>query len=393
MSSSEKVLSDVNIDVSAQNEEINKVSKDISSIEITDKDKKIAISKKEEDECISLQDDLSNFISEKIDMSPDDGVIEVLPTGIDILDAVLGGGFGVGTFTVIVGNPGTFKSALLGQIIGSAQKKFKGNVLSSYLDSENAMTTDRLATLGVVKPKIKPYTDITVEKVFKTVEAIAAFKELRKITDMPSIVAWDSIANTTTEKERTTDDVNQTLGLKARMLSYLFPKYIPKLRDNKISLIAINQLREKMDIGQFASANDLRYMGDKVMPGGQALKFNAFHLMLLKVRGDLKYEQYGFNGIMLDALCSKNKLFSPNVPVRMLVDFNCGISNFWTNYNFLVDTKRLKSGAWNSLIALPDKKFRTKDAKDLYDNDGNFKKMFDEEVQNTIKVEILDKYK
>jgi len=360
-----------------------------NSVKITDKDKAIAAKKQEglkDDQIVlDLQKDLETFVSDKVDIEAGDGVIERLSTGIDLLDAILGGGFGLGTFTQIIGNPGTFKSALVAQLFGQAQRKYQGKLLTAYYDSENTMTTERLAQLGVNQPKIRPYSfKVTIEKVFKTIEAFCAFKELRKL-NYPGIIAWDSIANTSCEKEFTTDDPNQTIGLKARILSALFPRYIPKLKDNKISLIAVNQLREKLDMGQFSAPADLRWMGDKDIPGGQAVKFNSFHLLFLRARGDLKPEMYGFNGLLMEAKCIKNKFFKPNIPIELIVDFNRGISNFWTNYNFLVKQKRMESGAWNYLVSLPNKKFRTKDAPGLYNSDKEFKNEFDKQVKEAIK--------
>jgi RecA/RadA recombinase len=367
------------------------------SVKITDKDIEKAKTTKtglsEEAEIKQLQEDLAGFISDKVLIDNDTGgIIERFPTGIDLLDAIAGGGFGVGTFTMIIGNPGTFKSALLASTIAAGQRKFNGRMLATFHDSESSMSTERLSNLGVVKPTLKPYDDVTVESIFKTIEAISAFKEIRKLNDYPSIIAWDSIANTSTEKERTTDDINATIGLKARLLSALFPRYLPKLKANKISLIAVNQLREKLDMGQFAAPSDLQHMGNKDIPGGQALKFNAFHLLFLRNRGDLKVEQYGFSGIRLEAFFIKNKFFRPYVSVNLLVDFNIGVSNFWTNYNFLVENNRLTSGAWNFLVSYPEKKFRTKDAIETYNTDKKFKDLFDKEVKDTINREIVQKY-
>jgi len=188
------------------------------------------------------------------------------------------------------------------------------------------------------------------------------------------------------------DDINKFMGLRARIHSVLLPKYISKMTNYNVSLIAVNQLRDKMDVGMFSAANDLRWMGDKTMPGGQTIKFNAFHLLLLAVRGDLKYDQWGFAGVELGVKCIKNKLFSPNIPITLLVNFETGISNFWTNYNFLVDTKRLKSGAWCSLVIMPDVKFHTKQCLEIYNTNLKFKKAFDDQVKEAIKVEIMDKY-
>jgi len=348
--------------------------------------------KSEAEEILQLSNDLSDFISDKVDIDNDDGgTIDKFPTGIDVLDAIAGGGFGVGTFTMIVGNPGTFKSALLAQIIAAGQKKFNGRMLSTYHDAEVAMSKQRLMNMGVTNPPVEPYTDVTIENIFKTIEAVCAFKELRNLKTLPSIVGWDSIANTETAKARTTDDINATIGLKARMLSQLFPRYLPKMKQYKISMIAINQLREKLEMGMYSPPADLQHMGNKEIPGGQAVKFNAFHLLYLRNRGDLKFEQYGFNGIKLEAFFVKNKFFRPNVPVTLLVDFNSGISNFWTNYNFLADCKKLQAGAWNFLLALPEKKFRTKDALELYNTDPKFKAEFDKCVKESIQSDIINK--
>ena len=365
-------------------------------IEVTEEDKENAVERElqtltldEEKLAEELQTDLQNFISDKVDIDTGQGDIERLPTGIDLLDAILGGGFGLGTFSQIIGNPGTFKSALLAQIIAQAQKKYKGKLLAAYYDSETSMTTDRLAQMGVVNPKIKPYDDkVTIEKIFKTIEAFSAFKQLRNL-DFPGIVAWDSIANTSCEKEFTTDDVNSTIGLKARILAGVLPRYVSKLKENRISLIAINQLREKLDMGAYGTPNDLRWMGNRNIPGGQAIKFNAFHILYLKAKSDLKPEQYGFTGLKMEAKCIKNKFEQPNIVVPLVVDFKYGVSNFWSNYNYLADVKRIHAGAWNYLKTMSDKKFRTKDAKDLYDNDEDFRVEFDKQVKEAIENDLL----
>ena len=54
-----------------------------------------------------------------------------------------------------------------------------------------------------------------------------------------------------------TDDINQVLGQKARILSGMLPKYIPKLMQYNISLVAVNQLRDKIQIGKFPSPNEI----------------------------------------------------------------------------------------------------------------------------------------
>ncbi len=343
-------------------------------------------------ETLDMFNEFSNFLEMKTDILPDDGVKEVAPTGVDILDAVLGGGFAIGAFNIVVGQPGSGKSMIAIQTIGNMQRKYN-TPFASFLDSEEATTVQRLKKLGVNRPAIKPYTDITIEKIFKFLEGLCIFKEEKKLIDMPAIVVWDSIANTLSQKERETEDINSVIGYKARLLSILVPKYVSKLANYNICLLAVNQLRDNLAMGQFAPAPDLKFMtSSKQMPGGNVLKFNAFHLVEMKVKSALKPEKYGFDGIISRAKCVKNKLFRPNVEVEIVGDFTHGFTNFWTNYNFLVETKRMKTGAWNYLVNLPEVKFRTKEALNMYESDPKFKEAFDEAANDAIKIDIIEKY-
>jgi len=294
---------------------------------------------------------------------------------------------------VITGNPGSGKTMIAIQTLGAGQRKYNGNILVGMLDSEEATTTVRMSNLGVKKPKIKPYTDITVEKVFKFLEGMCLYKEMKNIIDTPSIVVWDSVANTLSQREREVEDINQAIGYKGRLLSLLIPKYLSKLSAYNISLICINQLRDVIQIGNFTPAKELKYMTQgKTMPGGNSLKFNAFHLIEMKAKESATRDKFGFDGYFAEFSCVKNKLFPPNIKISVAGNFVTGFSNFWTNYKFLTDNKRMVTGAWNYLANYPEKKTRTKDAEDLYNTDHVFKEAFDKAVQETLKTEIVDKY-
>ena len=345
------------------------------------KEKVVKAGKKEVNK-VDLEQDLfsefSSFMEVKANIKSDQESKIIIPTGIEILDAIMGGGFAAGTMATICGPPGGGKSCLVAQTVGNFQKVLPGN-LAAYLDSEEATTTSRLYNLGVRNPKIKPYNDVTVEK------------EQKKITDKPSILVWDSIANTLSEKERECEDVNSVIGYKARMLSILIPRYIAKLSKYNILLLTVNQLRDVISIGPYSAPRDLKFMSSsKDMPGGTVLKYNAFHLLETKVSGTCTVDKYGFDGYTVKVKCVKNKLFSPNIEVTMVGDFISGFSNFHTNYKFLVDNERLQSGAWNYLRTAPEIKFRTKDAETMYKTDDNFKNAFNDSViidPNTYEVE------
>lgn len=344
------------------------------------------------DEIRDLYLEFSSFMEDKVKIKSDDGVKETIPTGIDVLDAAMGGGFAIGTLSMIAGNPGCGKSMLAIQAMANAQMKYLKDVLVGYLDSEEATTTIRMANLGVRNPKIKPYTDITVEKVFKFIEGLCLYKEMKGIIDQPSVIIWDSIANTLSQKEREVEDINSALGQKARMLSILIPKYVSKLSMYNVCLITVNQLRDSIQIGPFSSPKELNFMRQgKTIPGGNTLRYNAFHLLEMKVKSVVDVEKFGFDGIVCEVKCVKNKLFPPNIPINIVGNFVTGFDNFWTNYLYLIENKRLTSAAWCYLNSMPQTKFRTKEAKDLYLNDQTFKTAFDEAVKETIKIELIDK--
>lgn len=340
----------------------------------------------------SLHAEFGSFLKNSIDMEEDSGEKSTIPVGIDLLDTILGGGLGVGALNMICGTPGSGKSMLASQALGNAQLIHKGELVAGFLDSEEATTQIRLRNLGVRNPLINPYNNITVEKVFKFIEGLCLFKEKKKIIDIPSVTIWDSIANTLSNKELEAEDPNTVIGYKARLLSLLIPKYIAKCSQYNICFIAVNQLRDDIQIGLFPNAKNLKFLTQgKTLPGGNVLMYNAFHLIEMKVGAVLKKEKYGFDGVVTKVKCVKNKLFPPNIEIELIGTFVSGFSNFWTNFNLLSKEKRLNVGAWNYLITLPEKKFRTKDAEKLYNEDEKFKEMFDISVQETLK-EWREKY-
>jgi hypothetical protein len=116
--------------------------------------------------------EFNEFLEDKVKIIPDTpGKRRTIPTGIRTLDAILGGGFAVGALNIIVGQPGSGKSMLAAQVVGKGQQIYEGKLLAGYLDSEESTTRERLYNLGVKYPPMTPYSDITVEKIFKFLEA------------------------------------------------------------------------------------------------------------------------------------------------------------------------------------------------------------------------------
>ena len=317
----------------------------------------------------------------------------VVPTTLDILDAILGGGFIQGGFHMMIGMPGSGKSTFAAQLLATAQKMHK-DTIGFYIDAENAMAKKRLEQLGVDTSRVIPINrNITVETVFNTIKLIIQYKmDNPHLKEVPFVMVWDSIAFTPSERELASDDINETIGYKARLLSQMLPKWLGKLVEYNITLLAVNQLRDKISIGPYHAPADLRWMGEKDIPGGGALKFLAFQLLSLKAKSDAKEDMYGENGLIVTIKAIKNKNFAPNIDVDVFMSFNGGFDNFLTNMMLLKESKRFVSGAWNYLTCYPTKKFRTKDTKELYKTDPIFKENWDKSVKEAIE-EFTQKHK
>lgn len=311
--------------------------------------------------------------------------IKKIPTGIDLLDAITGGGIPC-KFSVFVGKPGGGKSSLLASIIKSGQKKWGTKFIAVYADSEESMSQQRLKDLGCIYP-VSIINGLTVEKLFKCVESVCAFKEANpELLEIPSVIVWDSIANTQTEDLMNSEELSNTDGMRrANILSKYIPKYVDRLAKYNIALAAVNQYRDKPNTTGGPAVADMRHMNrDVTTPGGHAVSYNAY-LMLDISQGPIdKKNPYGFPMTPITINSIKNKSFTPNVPIVLNFNHAKGFSNFWTNYEFLKARKYIKAAARCSLNSYPTVTFFQKNVANLYNTNQDFKDAFNADLKAAI---------
>ena len=201
-----------------QNEANVDVAGGVNQVEVENKEDKIltseyterALSSDEQKQTEELQSAFTTHLSSNYKIAQNLKIRSTIPTGIDSLDAVLGGGVATGVVQFI-GPPGSGKSAILAKIIATGQRKWPGKFNAVYADSEDSTTRDRLRDLGVTYPELEPYNEITVESIFQMVEGMCTYKDQNpQYMDIPWVIAWDSIANTMTSEAYTDDDPNLT---------------------------------------------------------------------------------------------------------------------------------------------------------------------------------------
>lgn len=337
-----------------------------------------------------LNEKLKIFLKKSVKVeSTDDSPGIMIPTGLHLLDRILGGG--IPTKVVqLIGNPGSGKSALAGKIISAGQKTWGDKFLAIYIDTEQAITQKRLEDLGCKYPVTVINENITVEKVFEIIDRFCIFKEDNNIVNIPSCIIWDSVANTLSEKLMSEDSSPVSIEDKPKLLSFFLSKYVGKISKYNISLICINQLRDNIEIDSPYSGmkgTSLRFLPNKRIPGGESLRFNSSQILYIKQKD--KIEEYGFKGIRVSMYTVKNRFFTPNIEIDTVYDFVRGFQNFWTDYEFLKKTKRITvSGGWVNLMGYSGPKCFQKDVLEKYKEDPEFKEVWNTNLKDALREEF-----
>jgi len=311
--------------------------------------------------------------------------LQVMPIGVgDYYGFQIDGNqrFLLGDFTV------THNSTLAGRIAASFQSQYE-KAMVFYVDSEQAMSYDRLKVLGCDLDRTLLISEvITLENVCKVVEKIIQFKIKKKLIDIPFVFIWDSESASPTEKQLTIDDPAKLMGFKARLLSHILPKMTMDCNKYNITPILINQLRDKIDMNMYqADVGGLKGMGDKTITGGNVMKFLPFQLILVRPKENIDAEKFGFSGVISELKFIKNKNYIPHIKIDLVLDYMKGYSDFWTKQRLLQTQKAIKGTSWQYLDTCKDKKFRKKEIEDLYFGDEEFKKCF-EEIYEELKKDV-----
>lgn len=185
------------------------------------------------------------------------GQVDVVPTGYLGFDlSTMVGGIPRGRVIEIFGPEGSGKTSLALAIA----KAFQGaNGVIFYVDMEQSLNLDSVLSMGIDPD------GIAVSQPDSGEEALESIRHL-VLKDSVDLVILDSIAALGFRAEMEKDYGESSVGLSARILSSFFRTLSPMISRRRVTLVLINQLRQKIGV---------TYGDKETTPGGLAIRYYA----------------------------------------------------------------------------------------------------------------------
>jgi recombination protein RecA len=198
--------------------------------------------------------------------------VETFSSGSIGLDRALGvGGYPKGRIVEIYGPESSGKTTLCLHALAEAQKQ---GGITAFIDAEHALDLDYARRLGV------EVEDLLVSQPGSGEEALQVAEVLVK-SGAVSLIVVDSVAALVPKAEIDGEMGDQHVGLQARLMSQALRKLTGLAHQNQVTLLFINQLRQKIGV---------TFGSNETTTGGNALKFYA------SVRLDIRKIQTLKNG-------------------------------------------------------------------------------------------------
>lgn len=181
--------------------------------------------------------------------------VEVIPTGSISFDAALGvGGIPRGRVIEIFGPESSGKTTIALHIIAEAQRR---GGMAAFIDAEHALDAGYAKKLGVDVDNLLVSQPDYGEQALEITEALVR-------SNAVDVLVIDSVAALVPKAELDGEMGDSLPGLHARLMSQAMRKLTAIVAKSKISLIFINQIREKIGV---------MFGNPETTTGGRALKF------------------------------------------------------------------------------------------------------------------------
>src|SRR6202042_2347695 len=261
---------------------------------------------------------------------PDNGAIEVIPSGSLGLDLALGiGGLPRGRVMEIYGPESSGKTTLALHAIAEAQKR--GGTFA-FIDAEHALDPTYARKLGVDVDNLLISQPDAGEQALEIADTLVR-------SGAVDVLVIDSVAALVPRAELEGEMGDSHVGLHARLMSQALRKLTGSISRSRCMVIFINQIRLKIGV---------MFGNPETTTGGHALKFYASVRLDIRRIGAIK-ERDEVVGNQTRVKVVKNKLAPPFKQVEFDIMYGEGVSKMGELIDLGVKAGVVeKSGAWFS---------------------------------------------
>jgi recombination protein RecA len=252
-----------------------------------------------------------------------------IPTGLPTLDyEVIGtGGVPRGRLVEIFGPESSGKTSLSLHIIGCEQRL---GGIAAFIDAEHALDPSWASLLGVNVDDLLVSQPDSGEQALQTVEALIE-------SGAVSLIVVDSVAALVPLAELEGEIGDAHIGLQARLMSQACRKLTAKCKAYDVTLIFINQIREKIGV---------MFGNPETTSGGRALKFYSSVRIDVRRKEAIK-EESELVGHEIKLKAVKNKVGKPFSETVVNLLYTKGFDTDSDLIDFAVNTGVIeKSGVW-----------------------------------------------
>lgn len=301
-------------------------------------------------------------------------------------------GFSGGTYICFVGLPSSGKTTMAIQLASEIVRGFDNGFVLHY-DLEQGQNYTRLHNLSkfdisemeagkyILRKGVNSITDIKgaiMEIYFKKKEAGDAYKYNTGIKDEndndiisyePTVIIIDSIPQLSTKmNENDSKDVKKLMDISSQTdkmrlaaeISRFYSELAPYCQEANITIISINQIKEKADMGFIPSPADIMYLKqNESLPGGRAPQFLANYLFRFNAIGSEKFtkESEGFDGFGTRIDIIKSRTNQAGQSIHAIYDKVRGFDSLRTSVQYAKDLGML-NGNKNGYYIKDDKEHK-----------------------------------